>query len=532
MACYVSDIGGYPQERFQYAVDKNFYCPICTDVLKDPVQCHNQHYFCKACLTKHLENSKTCPICVEELTEGDLSKPPRIVTDYLHGLMISCDYSERGCTEFVELGNLGNHTAICCYKPVLCPNERCGATLNTNDLEQHMIERCEYRQVYCQQCDEAMSIKKYSKHMCILSKEMNEMKVILLQVKDDVAKISKNQNEIQHTLKSKLHELMKEVHLVTMNKEHQEGQSPQQVQAICQDVIGKNILVFGGNNKMSLNSVEMYSICNKRWANLAPTQESRVSSTAHYHEGKVFVTGGHCNGLPIGSIEYMDIKQPGEWLPFAHELPVKCHGHNSVIHNDQMWITGGMLLRQPCSNTIHQMMLNPPYTSKFKCKLQQPLAYHGMEVCGSDILILGGSTSGYHPDAISDVSLYSTVRNKVQNVQPLPSPVMDMATVKHGDEVIIIGGRNRKNKILNSVLAYNYRTYKWRKLPSMKHNRAEFAAVVSGNKVYVMGGFNWESRYLNSMECLDLVNLVWEDLPPMCEAKDKISAVCIPEFVL
>jgi hypothetical protein len=91
------------------------------------------------------------------------------------------------------------------------------------------------------------------------------------------------------------------------------------------------------------------------------------------------------------------------------------------------------------------MMLNPPYTSKLKFKLQQPLAYFGMEVVGSDILILGGSTTGYHQDAVNHVSLYSTARNRIRKVQSLPFPVMDMATVKHGDEVIILGGRSQTN---------------------------------------------------------------------------------------
>ncbi len=57
MACCVGgEIGGYPQERFQYPVDKNFFCPICTEVLKDPVQCHNQHYFCKGVLMGLTDN--------------------------------------------------------------------------------------------------------------------------------------------------------------------------------------------------------------------------------------------------------------------------------------------------------------------------------------------------------------------------------------------------------------------------------------------------------------------------------------------
>ena len=95
--------GGYAENRFQGSVDKNFFCPICTDVLKDPVQCHNQHYFCRSCITKHLQNSRTCPVCMEKLAEEALSKPPRIVQDYLDGLVIDCEHSERGCTNLVEL---------------------------------------------------------------------------------------------------------------------------------------------------------------------------------------------------------------------------------------------------------------------------------------------------------------------------------------------------------------------------------------------------------------------------------------------
>ncbi|CAB4035914.1 E3 ubiquitin- ligase NRDP1 [Paramuricea clavata] len=125
MAC-----GGYSEDRFQTSVDKNFFCPICTDVLKDPVQCYNQHLFCRACITEHLKNSQTCPVCMEKLTEEALSKPPRIVTNILDGLMINCEHKERGCVELVELGLLETHISVCEYKPVTCPNERCEAVVN------------------------------------------------------------------------------------------------------------------------------------------------------------------------------------------------------------------------------------------------------------------------------------------------------------------------------------------------------------------------------------------------------------------
>ncbi len=101
---------GYATDRFKNSVDKNFLCPICAEVLKDPVQCQNQHYFCKVCIKKHLEkNTKSCPICVQDLSEETLAEPPRILTDYLNGLMISCDHSERGCTEVVQVSRLKVH---------------------------------------------------------------------------------------------------------------------------------------------------------------------------------------------------------------------------------------------------------------------------------------------------------------------------------------------------------------------------------------------------------------------------------------
>lgn len=370
--------GGYPQERFQYPVDKNFFCPICTDVLRDPLQCHNQHYFCKACIKKHLENAKTCPICVENLTEESLSVPPRIVRDYLNGLIISCDHIERGCTNVVELENLSNHTLVCNYRPATCPSGRCGTIVNMEDLEKHKKEHCMYRLVYCEECDEEMSAKKYGKHACILSNDVKEMKAIMPEIKDEVTKLCKNQNEkldeIQHALSSKLNELKMEPH-----KEDRGRKTSPQVQAIPLNrvEIVNSILVLGGNNKTSSNSVEMYSNSNGTWVNLKPTIKCRVSSTAHVYKGKLLVTGGHCNGTAIESIEYMNLSQ-GQWFPFAHVLPVKCHGHKSVILNDHLWVIGGMLVKQPCSNTVHVMMLTQPYTSKLMCQLWQPLAYHAV----------------------------------------------------------------------------------------------------------------------------------------------------------
>ena len=44
MASSVYDTG-YEDELFQYPVGSSLHCCICTNVIKDPVMCHNEHIF-------------------------------------------------------------------------------------------------------------------------------------------------------------------------------------------------------------------------------------------------------------------------------------------------------------------------------------------------------------------------------------------------------------------------------------------------------------------------------------------------------
>ena len=59
---------GYEDERFETKVDDNLHCVICTEVLKDPVQCRrNEHHFCRNCIIEHLRHSRNCPTCKDPL---------------------------------------------------------------------------------------------------------------------------------------------------------------------------------------------------------------------------------------------------------------------------------------------------------------------------------------------------------------------------------------------------------------------------------------------------------------------------------
>ena len=541
--------GGHHKNRFQTSVDKNFFCPICHEVLKDPVQCHNQHYFCKACITQHLKNAQTCPVCMEKVTEETLSKPPRIVTGYLDGLMINCDHSERGCTELLELVRLEAHISVCEYRPVTCPNEKCAKIMNLADFEEHTSEVCEYRQVYCDECGEDMSVKKYGKHGCFISKDVQAIKVALLQVQAQVKEIFNTQEEISNTQKEiaktqkEMYQAMKNLSEVNTAKVEASATPKAKQQG--------NIVVVGGQNGMLLpsswlNSVEMYSLFTRTWSKLAPMQEQRAAPTAHVYNGQVMVTGGCNSRIKVSKdIEYIEIKKETN-LPSGYgrerrsrqksllvqQLPFESFGHKTAIVKDCLWVVGGLSginSKLQSFKTIHVTPTDLLSSYVVKYQMQRPLSFHGMEiVCGNNLLIMGGTTTGMSRDAVDTVLLFNTVTNTVREMHPLPFPMLDMATAKHGEDVIIVGGTNKDGEYLNTVFKYNCKKNEWEQLPGMKHKRSECAAVISGNKVFVMGGYNKEQGYLSSVECFDLDDQVWYELPSMSEEKYKIAAVLVP----
>ena len=114
---------GYDDERFQHPLGQSFHCGICFNVVKDPAMCrHNEHMFCRACITIHLTNSQTCPSCLEPLTVETLSQPSRTVMNLLSELKIRCRSFNRGCERFIELGNLDRHVRDCGFAPAICSN--------------------------------------------------------------------------------------------------------------------------------------------------------------------------------------------------------------------------------------------------------------------------------------------------------------------------------------------------------------------------------------------------------------------------
>ena len=509
--------GGYEEERFKDKVDIKLQCSICLKVLKDPVQCPNEHYFCRSCIQKSLrENSEACPVYQHYLTEETLTKPPRILMDFLQSLEIRCDHENRGCQEFIKLEFLARHVDSCGYSPTHCTNVGCAKVMNRNEKERHEREQCDFRKIVCDECGEQVIWKSSRVHPCFMRKEMDDIVRRLNVVQNDMRDVQNDVREVKDEVKLTQEEMACITKEATERSEWFTGK--------------KKIFVCGGfDGTTILNSVESYNWPENSWTLEAAMKEKRSAASAFVHGREIHVSGGGTGTEVLDSIESLNVDEEHlEWRKSRVAMPIKCGGHKTVRYENSAILTGGREGNN-VSDGIYEVDLNPPHNTKLLTQMPQPRQSHGCEIMGNQVIMAGGQTSAYIRDAKNTVYVYDLNNNECKTLPPLSFPVSDMATVSYKGNVILIGGVNEKGQALNRVVMHDVKTGKIKMLPCLNHKRSGNAAVITGNVIIVMGGYDHETKtYLDSVEYLDLNTNVWRELSPMTTKRTFATAVMKP----
>ena len=565
MASYIQ---GYDEERFVTTISRNFLCLICFNVLKDPVLCpRNQHCFCRGCITKHLENSRRCPTCADDLTEETLTEPPRMVKDYLNELNIRCIYHDRGCEEIVQLQHLDQHEDSCGFTPVVCGNQDCGAILNKRDLIHHESELCEYRKLKCHSCGEITktladvekrtarmeekqanieknieikftnlngNLETYMKNThttvknntAIMETQMANVETKMVNMKTDIeGKLKAVNNEVKG-LKTALVESFDQMKDVLIKMEDKIEQIARKVRnAPSGD--RENIIMAGGNMN---DSVEMFNWRQRTWSPLKSMLQKRWGATSFVYNNQVFIAGGYCektgyadNMIRMNVDPHPDLST--HWSDCPVKLPATLAYHSSVLYNDKLMVTGGS--DGNVSDKIHEVQVVPPYTVKTLSKMPEPRQHHCTEIFDDSLLILGGTTTGSWKDNLSSVVLYDIKNNVCKQLKPLPYEVSLMATVRWGDNVVIVGGCDKRCNPINTVVMYNVKTEQSHMLPSMRYKRYGCTAVVVENNIVVLGGVDNQWRALKSVKIFNFERNTWQELPEMSQARHFHTAVVV-----
>jgi len=118
-------------------VDEELICPICTDVLEEPVQSSGcEHAYCRACIDKWMQQKQICPVDRSILLTSNLVPVSRLMRNMLGRLKIKCSFSPNGCDQMLALEEFRNHVATCQHNPkmvVLC-NRGCGMKVRRYDF--------------------------------------------------------------------------------------------------------------------------------------------------------------------------------------------------------------------------------------------------------------------------------------------------------------------------------------------------------------------------------------------------------------
>ena len=532
-----SHIQGYNEGRFASTVDRDFICSICLNVLKDPVLCpRNHHCFCRGCITKHLENIQRCPTCADELTVETLAEPQRMVKRMLNELKIHCVYIDRGCQEIVQLQHLDEHEATCGFTPAVCINQGCGATVNHRDVIHHESEVCEFRKLKCHSCEEmtktltnmekrianveknvASNVVTIETHIKNLQTNVDARMVHMEKnIERNIANVEGKLEAVNHEvtgLKTSLIEAFNEMKDVLVKME---GKKEENTRKVRNTPSGdrENIIAAGGE---WTDSVEMFNWRQRTWSPLQSMPKNRFGATSFVYDNHVTIAGGYCSYYVDDMIRMNIHPNPDlsmHWSDCPVKLPTKLAWHSSVVYNDHLMVSGGYN-GNAVSDCIHEVQLVPPYTVKTLSRIPQPRQCHYMEIFDNSLLIGGGKTTNRCQDNLSSVVLYDIKKNEWKQLAPLPYEVSHMATVRWGDNIVVIGGADKHGKALDTVIIYNVKTEQHHMLPAMTCKRWACTAVVIGNNIVVLGGRDERGCCLKSVEVFNFERNTWEELPEM-----------------
>jgi N-acetylneuraminic acid mutarotase len=297
----------------------------------------------------------------------------------------------------------------------------------------------------------------------------------------------------------------------------------------------QDIIILGGwyapgGLKSVSKTVEKINIVEGKSTQLPELNHPRVSSASCVYNGDVIITGGYDGQAGTDSIEILKINQdPLRWMMFDGKLPVKLSSHDVIVYQGKVYVIGGYNWSDMKTNdNIYELSIIPPYTAKLLARIPQRRRHHRAEIVNGKLFILGGTTTNLSKDTIDSVVVYDFIKNEVKPCPSLPKPVSGMSTVTWDNKVILIGGKDKNNQILNEITMYDTESGQSQKLPPLIHKRYGSSAVIMHDVIVVLGGWNEEEGYLNSVESFTMGGNHWRELPGMKEKRNFATAVVKP----
>ena len=155
------------------------------------------------------------------------------------------------------------------------------------------------------------------------------------------------------------------------------------------------LIVIGGRGQdgQSLRSVEGYIFREGRWIQLPGMNTPRSLMSSVVVGNEIVVSGGDTGPAITDTIEVLNLAEtPLQWKTSPSLPSCQSHSaHHMVVYQGKLIVIGGHDGNEGRnSDTIYEVLLTPPYTSKTLRSMFIPVAWHGAELVGDEVFIFGG----------------------------------------------------------------------------------------------------------------------------------------------
>ncbi len=503
--------------------------------------------------------------------------------------------SNEGCQLEVNSSELVYHeTAVCEHRRVKCHNcehitrEIDDAHDRLDHIERKINQTCESVSGLVDKVTQLVS--RQAATTVVMNTKLSSIDTKLKRLEESELRIQEHNRDIKASLTGMMEPLSKiariETELKTSMKSNETTTNDKSVEML-------NVIVAGGcSYGKKLGSFEKYNMSSGTWTLESGIGRYICRASAVVHHNLMLITGGENSNssgynvtaavtdeivrmnMDIPAIPNPSLSRLGgtdvKFTRFPAKLPRKLSGHCTVVYNDYLYVLGGRDDQGVISADIHKIQLVSPYTCKLVAKMPVGRWNHSVQLFDDRIICVGGEVpSGYGDSAgnsssstssgtslgrasgsittgstssgnggrdvcnTSSVLEYDITNNVCKQLVPLSYAVSEAASVRFGDNMIVIGGVTSSGDPLRWCSMYNVKTQLRDSFPGLNKGRRGCVAAVLGNYIMVMGGEELEHgkkgkvwrRVLASVERFCFERYSWTEVRSMNEFRYLATAV-------
>ena len=207
----------------------------------------------------------------------------------------------------------------------------------------------------------------------------------------------------------------------------------------------------------------------------------------------------------------------------ASPIPVGCDRHTAVWLDGLVYVGGGYEAGVGESYKIH---IYDPVKSSWSTPINTPYCHFAMTTLGNDLLIVGGrDKSNRKTTEILALTLQTDASHvPFNNYTNMKTARASPVAVSHQGILIIAGGKDDKDKILSSIELFDSNIKQWRSCSSNLPQRMHWLqSAIVDNTLYLLGGMNKDGDssavFTASLKALSKNQLKWQTYQdtPYCQ---------------